>query len=86
MKIDRKKLEEVGEYLRGTCKSTGDAIVALELGDDIDDCQLEADLLVVDVEQCVGCNWWHQVFELVFVEARNGGMCDDCREEDGIED
>ena len=86
MKLDREQLEKVGEYLRGTCKSTGDAIVALELSDAIDESELEADLLEVDVELCVGCNWWHEVCELEFVEICNGGLCDDCREEQEVED
>lgn len=85
MAIDHEKLVELGEYLKGSCKSIGDGIEALELGDDIDESQLEADLLDVEVELCVACHWWHEVCDLEFVENENGGMCDQCREEHGIE-
>ncbi|UTN35810.1 hypothetical protein MMZ75_33285 (plasmid) [Pseudomonas aeruginosa] len=48
MSIDRDTLEKVGEYLRGSCKPIGDAVFAFDLGDDVDESQLEADLLEVE--------------------------------------
>lgn len=83
MAIDRNKLEQAGEYLRGTCKSVGDAIDAVELGD-VDESALEAELLEVDTELCVHCYWWHEVCDLEFSDDHGGGLCEDCREELGI--
>ncbi|ENM3073095.1 hypothetical protein ACR3H8_20210 [Pseudomonas aeruginosa] len=85
MKIERNQLEQVGEYLRGTCKSIGEAIDALELGDDVDESQLEADLLEVDTELCVHCSWWHEVCELQYSEEHGGGLCEQCCDELGVE-
>ena len=83
MTIERDKLEQAGEYLRGTCKSIGDAIQAFELGE-VDESALEAELLEVDIELCVHCGWWHEVCELEFSDEHNGGLCEQCREELGI--
>ncbi|MDU4254567.1 hypothetical protein [Pseudomonas sp.] len=85
MKIEREKLEQVGEYLRGTCKSVGDAVSALELGEDVDETTLEADLLDVDTELCVQCGWWHEVCELEYSEQHGGGLCEQCCDELGVE-
>ncbi|MFJ3685513.1 hypothetical protein [Pseudomonas sp. NPDC090208] len=84
MVIERKQLEQVGEYLRGTCKQICEAITALELGD-LDESQLEADLLEVETELCVQCNWWHEVCELQYSEENGGGLCSQCCEELDIE-
>lgn len=83
MAIRRDKLEQAGEYLRGTCNSLGYAIEAVELGD-VDESTLEAELLEVDTECCVHCGWWHEVCELEFSDEHGGGLCEDCREELGI--
>lgn len=85
MKIEREQLEQVGEYLRGSCKSVGAAIAALELGDDVDENQLEADLLEVETELCVHCGWWHEVCELQYSEDNGGGLCEQCCDELGVE-
>lgn len=85
MQIEREQLEQVGEYLRGSCKSVGDAIEALELGDEVDESQLEADLLEVETELCVNCHWWHEVCELQFSEEHHGGLCEQCCDELGVE-
>lgn len=85
MGIEREKLEQVGEYLRGSCKSVGDAIEALELGDDVDESQLEGDLLEVETELCVHCHWWHAVHELQYSEGNGGGLCQQCCDELGVE-
>lgn len=85
MGIEREQLEQVGEYLRGTCKSIGAAVEALELGDGVDESQLEADLLEVDTELCVHCSWWHEVCELQYSEAHGGGLCEQCCAELGVE-
>ena len=84
MSIEREQLEQIGEYLRGTCKSVGDAVVALELGDDVDESQLEASLLEAEIELCVHCNWWHEVCELQYSEEHGGGLCEQCCEELGV--
>ncbi|WP_427121622.1 hypothetical protein [Pseudomonas aeruginosa] len=81
MSIDRETLEKVGEYLRGTCKNVGDAITALELGDDVDETKLEDDLLEVETELCKHCGWWHEVCELQFNEEHGGGLCEQCCDE-----
>lgn len=83
MTIEREKLEQASEYLRGTCKSIWDAIEACGLGD-VDEGVLEAELLEVDTELCVHCDWWHEVCELEFSDEHNGGLCEQCREELGI--
>lgn len=85
MSLEREKLEQVGEYLRGSCKSIGEAIDALELGDDIDESTLEADLLDVETELCSHCGWWHEVCELKFSEERGGALCEQCCDELGVE-
>lgn len=78
------QLEQAGEYLRGTCKSTTDAIEALGL--DVDEGVLEERLLDVDTELCAHCGWWHEVCELEYSEEHGGGLCDQCRDELGISD
>ena len=82
MSISDELLREVGEYLRGSCKSTSDAIEHFEL--DIEEGILENRLLDVDIEICVNCDWWHEVYELEYVEEEGGGVCEDCREQMGI--
>lgn len=84
MKTERVQLEQIGEYLRGSCKSIGDTIESLELGDDVDESQLEADLLEVETELCVQCNWWHAVCELQYSEANGGGLCEQCCDDLGV--
>lgn len=86
MAIEQAILEQIGEFLRGTCKSVQDAINSLELGDDIDESQLEGDLLNADTEMCGQCNWWHEVCELTYNNEHGCGLCDDCRDELGIAD
>lgn len=85
MSLERVKLEQVGEYLRGSCKSLGDAIEALELGDRIDESKLETDLLEVETELCTHCGWWHEVSELEYSEQAGGGLCEQCCEELDVE-
>lgn len=85
MKIEREKLEQIGEYLRGSCKTIGDAVEALELGDGVDESQLEADLLDVETELCVHCNWWHEVCDLQYSEENGGGLCEQCCEALGVD-
>lgn len=85
MKIEREQLERIGEYLRGTSRSVADAVSALELGDDVDENQLEADLLDVETELCVHCNWWHEVCELQYSAEHGGGLCEQCCNELGVE-
>lgn len=84
MSLEREKLEQVGEYLRGSCKSVGEAIEALELGVDIDESSLEEDLLDVDTELCAHCGWWHEVCDLEFSEKHGGGLCEQCSQELGV--
>lgn len=81
MTLEREQLEKVGEYLRGSCKSVGDAIQAMDLPEDTDETKLEADLLEVETELCVNCGWWHEVCELQFNEEHNGGLCEQCCEQ-----
>lgn len=78
------QLDEAADYLRGTCKDVGDA--ADMLGIEVDETELQERLLDVELELCVGCHWWHDVCDLEFVEQEGGGLCDDCREERGIDD
>jgi len=77
------QLDEAADYLRGTCKDVGAA--AEMLGIEVDETELQERLLEVELELCVGCHWWHDVCELEFDEDEGGGLCDDCREERGIE-
>lgn len=83
--IDQKKIQEVAEYLLGTCKSLTEAIAAFSLGDCIDECRLEAALLEEDTELCVQCQWWHEVHQLKASEEHGGGLCCQCCEELNIE-
>jgi hypothetical protein len=85
VKIEREQLEQVGEYFRGTCKSVGDAVAALEIGDEVDENQLEADLLEVETELCVHCSWWHEVCELQYSTEHGGGLCCQCCDEMGVD-
>lgn len=81
--LTTEQLDEAADYLRGTCKDVGAA--AEMLGIEVDETELQERLLEVDLELCVGCHWWHEVCELEFCEDEGGGLCDDCREERGIE-
>ena len=85
MTLEREKLEEIGEYLRGTCKSVGDAVQALDLDEGLDETQLQVDLLEVDTEICVQCDWWHEPSALQYNEIHGGGLCEQCCEEVGVE-
>lgn len=85
MVIEREILEQVGEFLRGSCKSVGDAMEALELGDTIDESDLEGQLLEVETELCVQCHWWHEVCELQYSEKDGGGLCQQCCDDLGVE-
>ncbi|QIH07379.1 MULTISPECIES: hypothetical protein [unclassified Pseudomonas] len=85
MSIDRDTLEKVGEYLRGSCKPIGDAVFAFDLGDDVDESQLEADLLEVETELCAHCGWWHEVCDLKFSQEHGGGLCEQCCDEHGVD-
>lgn len=85
MPLNDQQLADCREYLLGSCKDTGDAIAAFNLEDHIDETQLQEQLLDVDVEICVQCNWWHEVFELQHSESHGGGLCEDCCETEGIE-
>ncbi len=85
MSIERDKLEEIGDYLRGSCKSLSEAITAFNLDEGTDESQLEADLLDVEIELCVNCHWWHEVHELQYSEENSGGVCEQCCDELGIE-
>lgn len=82
--LTREQLEEAGEFLRGTCKDVGAAIDELGLGDLVDEGRLEADLLEVDTERCVQCDWWHEPSQLQYSEDEGGGVCEQCCEEIGI--
>ncbi|WP_338924856.1 hypothetical protein V0M98_35135 (plasmid) [Pseudomonas silesiensis] len=85
MTLEREQLEEIGEYLRGTCKSVGDAVQALALDEGLDETQLQVDLLEVDTEICVHCDWWHEPSALQYNESHGGGLCEQCCEEVGVE-
>ncbi|MDU8350952.1 hypothetical protein RYA05_03475 [Pseudomonas syringae pv. actinidiae] len=85
MVIEREVLEQVGEFLRGSCKSVGDAVEALGLGDSVDESDLEGQLLEVETELCVHCNWWHEVCELQYSEKDGGGLCQQCCDDLGVE-
>lgn len=82
--LTTEQLDEAADYLRGTCKDVSDA--ADMLGIEVDETELQERLLEVELELCVGCHWWHDVCDLEFVEQEGGGLCDDCREERGIDD
>lgn len=84
MAITQEQLTDAAEYLRGSCKSADDAVIALEL--DIDEGELCSQLLDVDIELCGHCNWWHEVHELQYHADDECGYCEQCREELGIED
>ncbi len=77
-------INDVCEFMQGSCKSLGEAIDTFDL--DVEEHVLEDALLSNDVEICVHCHWWHEVCELVYNQDSGGGLCDDCREELGIED
>lgn len=86
MAIDELRLNQVSEYLLGTCKTLDDAIQAFDLEDEVSQEALEDALLNVDTEICVHCNWWHEVSELEYFEEHDGGLCEQCREELGLND
>ncbi|PWD01979.1 hypothetical protein [Pseudomonas amygdali] len=83
--LTREQLAQLGEHLRGTSKQIGAAVEELEMGDDVDETRLEADLLEVDTELCVQCGWWHEVSELQYSEQEGGGLCEQCCDELGVE-
>lgn len=78
--LSREVLEQAAYDLRGTCETLEAYIERLDLP--IDSETLEDELLNVSTEICGGCGWWHEVSDLEFDEARNCGLCDQCREED----
>ena len=82
--LNRDQLERLGTHLRGTCKLIGTAVEELELGEDLDESQLQTDLLQVDTELCAHCGWWHEPCELQFSEENGGGLCEQCCDELGV--
>lgn len=84
MTFERDLLSRVADYLQGTCKTVGEAIDALELGDEVDESELEAALVEVETERCGQCDWWHESFELEHYEEKGASFCDDCRAELGL--
>ena len=84
MPLEREQLVQIAEGLTGTCKSLGEVLDALEI--EADEGVVQNDLLDVNVEICVACDWWHDVSDLEYIEKFGGGLCEQCREEHGIED
>jgi hypothetical protein len=87
MAVTQSELEELGDFLRGTCRTVEEGLEACGLADKEgmnDSAEFESLLLDVDIELCVHCHWWHEVCELTFNENQGGGLCDDCLDELGL--
>lgn len=66
-------IDEIIEYLRGTCKSESEAADAFGISEDE---VLDAVVNTDEIERCDGCSWWYEKEELVEVDAEN--LCNDC--------
>jgi hypothetical protein len=77
--ITREQVQAMADFLEGTCRSIVDACEALDLPEhgDWDD-----KLLDVNVEVCVRCGHWHESCMLEWIDTANGGVCDQCLEDD----
>lgn len=85
MSLERSRLEELAEYLRGSCNSLSSAMESLGIEDAHDEGQLQIELLDVEIGICVNCYWWHEVHELQFSEDNGGGVCEQCCDDLGME-
>jgi hypothetical protein len=81
-----KKLEALGNYLRGTADSIETGLEALGYDSQgVDIGHIEGALLDANCERCQSCDWWFESGELVGPEeGSDPGYCDACRE--GVED
>jgi len=79
--ITDEQIEEIKEYLQGSCNTLDDAVQTI-CGDSYseDDLSIEQ---IEDIEnwtrECEQCNWWCETSE--FSEG-DGTICDDCYEEE----
>ena len=74
-------IQELAEYLTGTCNSLAAALDRFDSDMEID--EAEDALLDVSTERCPGCDWWMSSSELVDCNGDVVG-CDQCR--DGPDD
>lgn len=79
-----KKIQQLADYLLGTCKTVGEGMAASGI-DGLDDSNAQTKLLQADIELCVNCYWWHEVHELQHNEDEGGGICEQCADELGID-
>lgn len=63
----------------GTCTSIVIACEALDLPEGE---EWESHLLDVQTEACVICGYWHECCMLEWVDSANGGVCDQCLEDE----
>jgi hypothetical protein len=74
-------LQRLADYVLGTPTSTFVAVEILGIDDDQD---WDDKLLNLNVERCGGCGWWSESCMLEFVERKNAGFCDQCKDERGF--
>lgn len=74
------KIDEVAEYLQGTCKSLEEGLEHV-FGEGADVGNIDIQLLHRLDDQtmcCEGCNWWCETSEL-----DEDQLCGDCRDDEG---
>jgi hypothetical protein len=81
--IELTDLQRLGAHLEGTAKSIMIACDEIGIEEDPD---WDDKLLDINIERCVGCEWWHESCMLEYVESRGGGFCDQCLKDEGLAD
>jgi hypothetical protein len=80
MSFTRERIDEIIDFLRGTCLTLA---AALEDDEDGEDEDLTAGI-DAEIFECAGCGWWCEQSEAH--EGPMGDVCDDCHGESHEDD
>lgn len=81
MKFTKNQIDELIQYLQGSCETLDDGIRAV-LGDEYSEDDLtDEDRQTIDGELflCAVCGWWYEVCEMS--EDEDEQICNDCNDE-----
>ncbi len=85
IKVSDKQIQELIEYLQGTCKSLSEGLDAFDLEeDDLTDEQRQT--IDDEIFNCSKCGWWCEISQEVGSETCGELVCDDCFEDEEDED
>lgn len=73
-KVTQQQVNDVVEYLQGSCNSIDQALEAHGIAEQNGDELIEG--IVNHIERCERCDWWHEISEIH--DMGDELVCDDC--------